>query len=138
MICLIKENIDQVIFINLKYTIKKKFTLSTGCCFNWLPWTSTGSSHREMFLEINLNQETLKLYTSCLYWKKQYRSTIRKHALLYGKHECQHSVLKIFMTHFMALVSFYTSWNISENYRFSYILKGHRKRAVPWNGLRII
>ena len=59
--------------------------------FNWLPWTSTRSSHWEVFLEINLNQNTLTLYTSWVYWINQCRSTKIKHALLRNKHKCQHS-----------------------------------------------
>ena len=59
-------------------------------CLNWLPWTSTRSSHLEVFLEINLNQKTLKLFTSWMHWKSQCRSTIRKCALLWNKHEYYH------------------------------------------------
>ena len=65
--------------------------IKTVHCFNWLPWTSTGSSYWEVFLEINLNQKPLKLYTSWVHWKNQCRSTIGKHALLWNKHEYQHS-----------------------------------------------
>ena len=57
----------------------------------WFPWTSTGSSHWEVFLKINLNQKTVKFYTSCVHRKNQCRSTVRKYALLWNKHEYQHS-----------------------------------------------
>ena len=48
-------------------------------------------SHWEVFLEINLIWTILKLYTSWLHWKNQPRSTVRKHDLLWCKHEYQHS-----------------------------------------------
>ena len=51
---------------------------------------NTGISHWELFLEINWNQKTLKLYTSWVHWKNQWRSTMRKHALLWNKLEYQH------------------------------------------------
>ena len=56
-------------------------TIETVFCFNWLPWTSTASSHWEKFLEINLNQD-IEHIDSWLQWKKQHRSAIRNHALL--------------------------------------------------------
>ena len=65
--------------------------INTVCCFNWLPWTSTRSSYWEVFLEISLNQKTLKFHTSWVYCKNKCRSTVRKHALLRNKHECQQS-----------------------------------------------
>ena len=129
MICLIKENIDQVIFINLKYTIKKKFTLSTGCCFDWLPWTSTGSSHREMFLEINLNQETLKLYTYWVCWKNQGRSNISRFAL-YGTSILLNNFLKKIFNSFDGTSLFLYSMNTSKNQRFPDVFRDHRKRPV--------
>ena len=45
-------------------TFKICAMIKTVYYFNWLPFTYTRSGYREMFLEINLNQETLKLYTS--------------------------------------------------------------------------
>ena len=65
------------------------FTFLTGCLkthaiiktayyFNWLPWISTGSSHWEVFVEINLNQKTLKFYTSWVHWKNQCRLTVSR------------------------------------------------------------
>ena len=65
--------------------------IKTAYCFNWLPWTSTRSSHWEVFLEINLNQKTLKFYTSWVHWKNQCRLTVRKYALLWNKYKYQHS-----------------------------------------------
>ena len=65
--------------------------IKTVYCFNWLPWTFTGSSHWEVFLEINLIQKKLKFYTSWVHRKNQCRSTVRKQALLWNKHEYQHS-----------------------------------------------
>ena len=67
-------------------------------CFNWLPWISTRSwtpsikrGHKVGFFKIKLNQETLKLYTSWVHWKKHCRLMLRKRALLWNKHEYQHS-----------------------------------------------
>ena len=60
--------------------------------FNGLPWTFTRSSHCEVFPEINLNQKRFNLYTSWVLWENQCILTIRKHALLWNKHEYQHSV----------------------------------------------
>ena len=50
----------------------------------------------------------------------------------------QRYLLKIYLTHFMALVFFYTSWNTSENLRFLNVFRGHWKRPVAWNGLKVI
>ena len=58
-------------------------------CFNWLPWTSIRISYWEMLPEMNLNQKTLKLYTSWVHWKNKCRSTRRMDPLF--KHEYQHS-----------------------------------------------
>ena len=118
------------------YTIMK-----TVSCFIWLPWASTRSSHWDVFLEINLNQKILKLYSIWVHWKNQCRLTIRKHALLWNKHEYQHSaddLLKISLTHFLALESFYTLLNTSENQSFPDLVRRHREKPVPWNRLKVI
>ena len=47
-------------------------------------------------------------------------------------------LLKIYLTYFMALFSFYTIWNTSENQRFPDVFRVHGKWPVPWKGLRII
>ena len=60
-------------------------------CFSWLAWIFTGTSHWEVFLGINLIPKTLKFYTSWVHWKNWCRSTLRKHALLWNKHEYQQS-----------------------------------------------
>ena len=110
-------------------------------CFTWLPWISTGNSRQEVFPEVKLNQKTSKLYTSSAHWKNQRRSIVRKHALLWNKREC--NILLIFLSklslviHFLALVSFNTPWNTSENHRSPYVLRVHRKRPVAWNGLQV-
>ena len=107
--------------------------------FNWLSWTPTGSSYWEAFLEINLNQKTLKFYTSWKHWKNQCRSTVRKHARLWNKNEYQHITdifLKNIFNPFHGL--FYTSWNTSEKQRFLDVFRAHWKIPVPWNGLRVI
>ena len=86
-------------------------------------------------------QKTLNFYTSWVQWKDQCRSTLRKHALLWNKHE-YHTLtyfLEITLNHFMALVVlFYTSWNISENLRLPEVFRRHWKRSVLWNGWRVI
>ena len=77
-----------------------------------------------MFLEINLKQKTLKLYTPWVYWKNQCRLTIRKHVLLWNNVIILLTyLLKTSFTHFMTLVSFYTSWNMSENQMFSDVFR---------------
>ena len=85
------------------------------------------------------NIETLYLLSS---QKNHCRSAIRKDALLWNKHEYQHSadifVKNTLLAHFMALASFYTPWNILENQRFPDVFRGHRKRPVSWNGLKVI
>ena len=79
-------------FICFKWLPLKIYAIvKTVYYFNWLPWRSARSSHWEVFLEVNLNQKTLKFYNSCVYWKNQCRLTVRKHALLWNKHEYQHS-----------------------------------------------
>ena len=75
-------------------------------------------SLHELFLEVGLNHESLKLYTFWVHWKKQCRTTISKH-LCYGAslniNILLTYLLKISLTHFMELVfSFYTPWNTSE------------------------
>ena len=107
-----------------------------------MSWTFTRSKHWQVFLEINLNQRTLKLYTSQLNWKNQCRLTIRKYANLWKKHKYQHSVdmfvTNIFNSFHMTLASFYTPWNTSEKRRFPNVFWGHRKTPVSWNGLKVI
>ena len=59
----------------------------------------------------------MKFYTPKVHWKNQCRSTIRKHSLLWNKQKYQHPndiFVKNVFTHFMALVSFYTTWNTLE------------------------
>ena len=77
-------------------------------CFNLLPRTSTGSGHREMFLEINLNQKTYLLSVlegpvQIDYSMLQYGTSMNINILLTY-------LLKISLTHFRALVSFYSPW----------------------------
>ena len=99
------------------YTIIK-----TVYCFNWLPWTFTGSSHWEVFLEINLIQKTLKFYTSWVHWKNQCRSTVREHALLCSEHEYQHS----------ADIFFKNIFKFPSAGAFLYFLKYIIKPEVSW------
>ena len=89
-----------------------------------MSWTSTRSSHWEMFHEINLNLKTLKLCTSWEHWKNQCRSTARKQVLLWNNHEYQHSAdicLK-----YLQLISCIWSFPTS----FPDVFRGHWKRPV--------
>ena len=97
-ICYNKTILFQLVAFKIHAIIK------TAYCVNWLPWTSSGSSHWEVFLEIDLNQKTLKFYTSRMHWKNQCRSTIRKHAVMEQAWMSTVTyLLKISLTHFMAL-----------------------------------
>ena len=115
-----KEFVNPVILINLKYVyaiIKKVY------CFNWLPWTFTGSSHFEVFFKTNLIQKTLKFYTSWLHWKSQCRSSVGNHALLWNKHEYQDSA-GIFVKN---IFNPFPGTGL-----FQYFLKYIRKPEVSW------
>ena len=86
-----------------------------------MPWTFTCSRHWEVFLEINLIQKTSKFCTSWVHWKNQCRSSVRKHALLWNKHEYQHfadTFLKIIFN------------SLSSTGLFLYFLKYIRKPEV--------
>ena len=101
-----------------------------------MSWASTGSSHWKVFLQIKLDQESLKLYTSWVHWKNQCRSTKRLHTRLWkimNTNILLTYLLKSSLTHFMALVSFFIPGNISENQRFPNVFRGNRKRPIPWN-----
>ena len=94
-----------------------------------VPWSKLKSENNE------------KLYTSGVYWKNQSKFTIRKHALLWNKHEyiiiLLILLLKIpLLTHSLALVSFCNPWNTSENEMFP-VFRWHRKKPVAWNGLQV-
>ena len=47
-------------------------------------------------------------------------------------------LLKISSTHFMAWKFFSIFWNTSENQSLPDFLRGHWRRPMPWNGLRVI
>ena len=100
------------------YTIIK-----TVYCFSWLPWTFTGSSHWEVFLEISLIQKTLKFYTSWVHWKNHCRLTVRKLALLWNKHEYQHSAD-------ICVKNVFNPFHGTD--LFLYFLKYMRKPEVSW------
>ena len=136
MICL-KNTSTQYVFWNICYNRKSLLfqrvaskiyaIIKTVYWFNWLLWTSTWSGHWEVFLETNLNQKTLKLYTSWVHWKHQYRSTIRKHAVMeqaWISTFCWWHLLKISLNHFMALITVYILWDTSESQRFPDVFMG--------------
>ena len=97
--------------------------IKTVYCFSCFPWSSTGSNHWEVFLEINLNQKTLTFYTFWVHWKNQCRSNIRKRALLWNKYEYQHSA-DIFVKNIF--IPFHGTG------LFLYFLKYIRKPEVSW------
>ena len=97
--------------------------MKTVYSFNWLPRTFTGSSHWEVFLEINLIQKTLKFFPSWVHWKNQCRLTVRNQALSGNKHEYQHSV-DIFVKNIFIL--------FPDTCLFLYSLKYIRKPEVFW------
>ena len=117
-----KEYINPVVFVNLEY-----YVIKSVYRFNWLPWTSTRSSHWKILLEINLNQKTFKLYTFWVHWKNLCRSIIRSMSS-YGTsmniNIPQTLLFEISLTHSMTLVSFYTPWNTSEDQRFPHVFGG--------------
>ena len=115
--------------------------IKTVYSFNWLLRRSAESIYWNVFLKINRNQKTIKLYTTWDHWYNWRRLTIRKHALLWNKYQYQHSAdifVKIIVNPFMALVSLYTPWNTSEKQRFSDNFREHRKRPVLSKALRVI
>ena len=113
---------------------------SNGLFFQLVTMDNYAKQYWEVLFEVNLNQKTLKIYTSWVHWKNQCRLAI-KNMLCHGTRMDFNILLiyfsKITLTHFMALISFYTPWNTSENQRFLDVFRGHRTRPVPWNGLRL-
>ena len=103
-------------------------------CFSCLPWTSMGSSDREVFLEIKLCQKKLTLYTSWVHWKNQCRSTMRKHVLLRSKNEYQHAAdifnKNIFNPFHDTALLLYSLKYISN------VFREQRKRPLPWNAFK--
>ena len=115
-----KEYINPVVFVNLEY-----YVIKSVYRFNWLPWTSTRSSHWKILLEINLNQKTFKLYTFWVHWKNLCRSIIRSMSSYGTSMNINIPLLfEISLTHSMTLVSFYTPWNTSEDQRFPHVFGG--------------
>ena len=108
---------------------KKYAIIETVYCFNLLPWKSARNSHWDMFLEINLNQKRLKLYTYWVRWKKQYKLAIRKHALLWNTHE----YLNIWISEYSDSILVKNSFNpFHHTGLFLCTLKYIRKPGVYW------
>ena len=113
------------------------YIIKTVYCFSCLPWTSVRSIYWDMFLEIKVHQKTLKLYTSWVYWKDQWRS--KKSMLCYGRSMDINIfwtyLLKISLTYFMPIVFsmfpkiHHVSWCFQ--LRFPDIFGGHKNRSVP-------
>ena len=81
-----------------------------------MPWSSTWMSHKGVFWN-QLKSENIESSYLLSNWKNQCRLTIKKHALLWNKHEHQFSA-DIWENPFHDIVSFYTPWNTSENQSF--------------------
>ena len=129
---MIKRLLFQMVAFKIYAIIKRIYW------FNGLPWTFTRSSHCEVFPEINLNQKRFNLYTSWVHWENQCILTIRKHALLWNKHEYQHCV-DIFVKNILKPFHGTGLFLYSLRYqRFSDVFRGHRRRRKPWNKLRVI
>ena len=89
-----------------------------------MPWTSTRSNHWEVFLEINFNQKTLKFYTSLLVFIERTSSDRLQESMLCCGTSMNINILltyflKTSLTHFMAMVFYYTSWNTLETQEVS-------------------
>ena len=96
-----------------------------------LQWISTWSILRQVFLEVNLNKKTLKLYTSWKCWKNQCRSIMLYYGTSMNINILVKYLLNISLIQFVALVSFYTPWNVSENQGFPDVFRGHHSWAPP-------
>ena len=107
----------------LQMVVFKIYPIIKTLCFNFLPWISNRSSYWELFLEINLNQKILKLYTSWVHWKNQCILTIGQHALLWNNHEYQNSAD-------MFLKNIFNK--VHDTDLFSYSLKYIRKPEGSW------
>ena len=122
------------------YAIIKKFI-----CFNWLPISQNENSLLFQLITMNIYQNLLHQLIR-KHWNLM--SALKEPLQIDYNTACsfmeQVSVsifcyfVKILLTHFIALFSFYTSWNTSENKRFPDVFKGHWKGIVPWNSLRVI
>ena len=104
--------------------------------FNWLPWTSTGSSYLRGFRWNQRNLEILKFYTSWVHWKNQCRSTVRNYALLGNEHEYQHSdtIVKNIFNPFYGTGVFLYFLKYIRKPEVAHVFGGHRRRPVPWMG----
>ena len=110
--------------------------IKTVYCFNWLPWKSTRSSHWEVFLEINFNQKHWN-FIPLVCIKRTSADLPEERMLCYGTsmniNILLTCLLKTCLTHFMAMVFYYTSWNTSETQRFPDDFRGHWKTsAMKW------
>ena len=98
-----KECINPLLFINLKYILQLKSLLfqlfafkiyaiiKTVFCFNWLPLTSTGSSHWGVPWN-QLKSENIEILYLLWALKELVQMDYKKACCVMEKHECQHSV----------------------------------------------
>ena len=122
-----KTYLFQLLFFEIYAIIKKVY------CFNWSIWASTGTSHWEVFLEINLNWKTLKFYISCVYWNADAMQIDCKKAysVLWCKHEHQNSALTYcsnYLQHGIGIFLYFLK--DIENQRFPDVFWGYWKRPV--------
>ena len=131
-----KEYINPVVFINLKYIyfVMKKFLVSTGYSEHLQEAVTERCSLKSTSIR---NMEILYLLNAL---KELCKSTIRKHALLWNKHEYQHTpdmfVKNIFNPFYDTRLFLYSLKYIRKS-KVSWCFRGHRKRPVSWNRLRI-
>ena len=134
--------LDNTPIINLCYQKKKFF--STGCLWNMcynknsllFQLVAINIYGKQSLRGVSWNQlKSEKCYTSWLHWKNHCRSTVRKHRTSMGINILLPYLLKTSLTHFIALVFFYTFWNTSENQgqMFPDVFRGQWKiTAMKW------
>ena len=112
MICLMNTPTSGFNWFKIYFTIKKCLLLwlvtfkinaiiITVYCLNLLPWTSNRSSHWKLFVEINLYQKTLKLYTSLCALKEPGQIDYKKIKVCYGMSMNSSIQLIYLLNHFM-------------------------------------
>ena len=72
------------------YKLKLPYAIITVCCFNWLPWTSTGSSHWDVSWS-QLNLENIEILYALSALKEIVQINCKKACSVMEQAECQHS-----------------------------------------------
>ena len=130
-----KEYIKPMVSINSKiYVIIKSLFLQLVAMniyqrqpLRGAPWNQQKSENIETLYHLSELKEPVHIdyKEACSLWNKHINILLTY-------------LLKKSLTHFMALTSFYSPWNTSEKQRFPDVFRGHRRRPVPWNWLRLI